>query len=294
MKSDALFYELFKIDPKSLFELVGLKAEGDYAFESITAKTTEKRFDGFFRRRDAPGPNVFLEVQGWQDPKIYWRTFREICTWYEQSDSTEAFTAVVLFTDRKYDPGNPSLSCVRPNRMIRAYLGECLKKTGGRPGALTVLRPFALSDKKELQGAVRKWKADIFSLNLPEYQMKNLAELLVYAVLQRFPELTRKEIEAMLELTPLDKTVAGQELIQIGMRQGIEQGIQQGIKQGIKQGIEQGIEQGMDKGELIGEIRMAQRILKRTVSSRQELAEKPAEELREIFRQLESEWDELS
>ncbi|OQX08731.1 MAG: hypothetical protein BWK80_47815 [Desulfobacteraceae bacterium IS3] len=76
----------------------------------------------------------------------------------------------------------------------------------------------------------------------------------------------------MLELTPLDKTAAGQELIQIGMRQGIEQGI--------------------NKGELIGEIRMAQRILKRTVSSRQELAEKPVEELKEIFHLLESELDE--
>ncbi len=278
MKTDALFYELFKIAPKSLFELVGLKPQGAYVFESITAKTTEKRFDGFFRRTDGPGPNVFLEVQGWYDPKIYWRTFREICTWYEQSDSTEIFMAVILFTDRKHDPENRSLSCIRPNRMIRAYLGECLKKTGDRPGALTVLMPFALSDKKELRNAVRKWKTDIFSLNLPEYQMKILAELLVYAVLQKFPELTRKEIEAMLELTPLDKTVAGQELIQIGFRQGIEQGI----------------EQGTDKGELVGEIRLAQRMLKRPVSPKQELAEKPVEELREIFQQLETELDDLS
>ena len=53
MKTDSLFYELFKLHPASLFELAGLEAEGRYVFESITVKSTEKRMDGFFRRTDA-------------------------------------------------------------------------------------------------------------------------------------------------------------------------------------------------------------------------------------------------
>ena len=59
MKTDALFYELFRLDPHSLFELVQLDVKGEYAFESITVKTTEKRFDGFFKRTDGKGPNIF-------------------------------------------------------------------------------------------------------------------------------------------------------------------------------------------------------------------------------------------
>ncbi len=34
MKRDALFNELFRIDPQSLFELLQLKVEGNYEFDS--------------------------------------------------------------------------------------------------------------------------------------------------------------------------------------------------------------------------------------------------------------------
>ncbi len=44
MKTDTLFYELFKLDPQSLIQLVDLDVKGEYIFESITVKTTEKRF----------------------------------------------------------------------------------------------------------------------------------------------------------------------------------------------------------------------------------------------------------
>jgi len=47
MKTDQLFYELFRFSPESLFELVRLPVRGRYRFESITVKTTEKRFYGF-------------------------------------------------------------------------------------------------------------------------------------------------------------------------------------------------------------------------------------------------------
>ncbi|MCP4646967.1 MAG: hypothetical protein GY852_04420 [bacterium] len=47
--------------------------------------------------------------------------------------------------------------------------------------------------------------------------------------------------------------------------------------------------EGVEEGELIGEIRMAQRILKRTVSSKDELAQKNTEELKQMFQQIEAE-----
>lgn len=85
MKTDKLFYELFKVDPSSLFRLVQLDLQGKYTFESVTFKTTEKRLDGFWHRTDGVGPNVFGEFQGYPDPTIYWRSFREVCTYYEQT-----------------------------------------------------------------------------------------------------------------------------------------------------------------------------------------------------------------
>jgi hypothetical protein len=61
----------------------------------------------------------------------------------------------------------------------------------------------------------------------------------------------------MIQLTPLDRTVAGQELIQMG--------------------------------ELIGNIRMAQRFLKRRMTPKEKLIGKNPDELKTILKKLESE-----
>jgi hypothetical protein len=190
VKTDSLLYELFQFDPQSLIQLLKLNLEGQYAFESITIKTTEKRLDGFFKRIDGEGPNIFLEAQGYDDPKIHWRLFRKICTFYELRDDPKPFIAIALFLDEKYDPGPFVLSCIAPCQFFRVNLIDCLKALESAPGALTVLKPLVLTSKHELIAALPQWRGDIRSLNLPEAKYKRLVELLEYAIVQRFPELT--------------------------------------------------------------------------------------------------------
>ena len=62
MKTASLLHEVFQFDPQSLIQLLQLKLEGRYAFESITIKTTEKRLDGFFKRIDSEGRHLFLKA----------------------------------------------------------------------------------------------------------------------------------------------------------------------------------------------------------------------------------------
>ena len=107
--------------------------------------------------------------------------------------------------------------------------------------------------------SVRQWKSEIESLNLSAEKSQILIRLLIYATAQRFPELTTEEVQAMLELTPLDQTTVGRELIQTGREQG----------------------------ELIGEIRMAQKVLHLPITPKQELAETSIDELEKILRELE-------
>ncbi|NJL58766.1 MAG: DUF2887 domain-containing protein [Desulfobacteraceae bacterium] len=240
MKTDSMFYELFKLHPASLFELAGLEAQGEYVFGSITVKSTEKRMDGFFRRKDGEGPNGFLEVQGYDDRMIYWRQLREISSEYEQTKSRKPFVAIILFLDKKYDPKNCPVSFLPPNRMIRLYLPDCLKAIGDKASPLTVFKPIVLKKKKLLPEAVPKWKAEIDSLNLSESMNKVLIDLLENAILSRFPKLTLEEIKKMIRLTPLDKTVAGRELIQMGMNEGILKGLEKGRIEGHTEGFEKG------------------------------------------------------
>ncbi len=68
----------------------------------------------------------------------------------------------------------------------------------------------------------------------------------------------------MIQLTPLEETVAGQELIQMGVEQGLEQ------------------------GKLIGNIQLLQELLKRRRSSTATLAKKSIGELKAMFEKLKS------
>jgi len=277
MKTDSLFYELFKLHPQSLFELAGLEADGEYVFESITVKSTEKRMDGFFRSTDGSGRNIFLEVQGYDDEAIYWRFLREISVYYELTEKRLPFVAVILFIDKKYDPENcPITDFKPPNRLIRLYLPDCLKAIGDKASPLTVFKPLILKKKKLLPEAVPKWKNEIDSLSLSESTNKLLIDLLENAILSRFPTLTLKEIQKMIQLTPLDKTVAGQELIQMGRKEGAQQGELIGWKRGAQQ------------GEIIGKIHLAQRLLKRPVTPKKKLLAQSPKELRAMLKQLEA------
>ena len=96
--------------------------------------------------------------------------------------------------------------------------------------------------------------------------------MLTYAIVEKFSKLTREEIEKILKLTPLDETVAGKELIQIGKSQGLEEGL----------------EEGLEKGKLIGQIHMTQNLLKQERTPEEELIRKRKEELQSLFQQLQS------
>ena len=93
---------------------------------------------------------------------------------------------------------------------------ERLKNIRDNATPLVVLKPLTLEDKADLPEAVSQWKAGIDAMGLPDDRRKTLTELLEYAILQRFKTFTLEEIRKMIELTPLEDTVAGKDLIQIG------------------------------------------------------------------------------
>jgi len=268
MKTDPLFYELFRFSPESLLELVQLNAPGPYHFESVTVKSTEKRFDGYFKNVGENGPDIFLEIQGYRDDNIYWRLFREICMFHEQRKDHRPFVAVALFIDPSLNPGSPPLKPEPPNQLIRRNLADCLKDIRDNATPLVVLKPLTLEDKADLPEAVGQWKAGIDAMALPEDRKKTLTELLEYAILQRFKEFTLEEIRKMIQLTPLEETVAGKQLIDMG--------------------VEKGVEKGMEKGRLIGQIQLIQRLLRRPKTPYETLAFLDVEELSPMLANLEA------
>lgn len=281
MKTDELFYELFEIDPSSLFRLVQLPLEGTYSFESITVKTTEKRIDGFCKRIDGAGPHVFLEIQGYPDPNIYWRALRELAMYYETTGDAAPFILIVMFLDAADDPDNFPFAATRPpHQMLRLSLIDALNAVAGKAGALTVLKPL-VATPQEIFAQAQIWKIELDGLRLPAEKMHKLMDLLEYAIRQRLPELSEKEVQTMLHLTPLEETRAVRELLRIREEQAIRRGFQEGISKGLSKGL--------SKGKFIGEIQVMQRLLKRPVTPETILARKGQKTLKALLAELEAE-----
>ena len=135
-----------------------------------------------------------------------------------------------------------------------------------------VLEPLVLESREELEEKIPQWKNSLEMLDSGESEKRHLIELLTYAIVEKFSQLTIKEIENMLKLTPLDETVAGKELIQIGKSQGLEEGREEGREEGI----------------LIGQIHMTQNLLKQERTPEEELIRKRKEELQSLLQQLQS------
>ena len=85
----------------------------------------------------------------------------------------------------------------------------------------------------------------------------------------------------MIELTPLEETVA--------VKQLIDQGLQKGMEKGIEKGMEKGMAKGMAKGQFIGQIQLIQLLLKRPQTPTESLVVLDVEELRDMLAKLETE-----
>ena len=89
MKTDSLFYRLFKRCPKLAIELLGLDYDNDsYCFGSEEVKQTAFRLDGVFTplSDDMEQPLIFVEVQYQADDVLFVLDTNIICnysgTWH--------------------------------------------------------------------------------------------------------------------------------------------------------------------------------------------------------------------
>lgn len=218
MRTDALFYELFQTAPQTFFELLQITPVCAYRFESITVKASEKRIDGVIEPTDEQQPVYFLEVQAFPDDTIYWRTLREVATYFEQRPArNDNWQAVVLWLNKEDDPGLRTLKPLtyKPaSRLVAADLIKLLKQLPETSLVLNVLRPLLAKSAREVRQHVVQWVENIRQTpNLDPQTEEKLVAILSQLIEQKFKSLSYKELAAMLRLTPLEETISGQELI---------------------------------------------------------------------------------
>jgi len=185
-------------------------------------KATERRLDGVLEPEEVGYPRYFVEVQGYYDKGIYWRTLHEISGYHTQHPEIhgQPWQAVVLFLDKAYDPGVAQLGTMTDSPMlwlVSAVLPELLTQVTNPSPVLHVLRPLITTDEREIRRQVSNWVRDI--RQSPEFSraiQERLLTLLVQFIVEKFSLLNYWEVEKMLQLTPLEETVTGRQLMQIG------------------------------------------------------------------------------
>ena len=236
MQTDKLFHEYFQTVPQALFELLQIEPQCAYRYISPVVKAAERRLDGFLAP-ELPGyPYYFIEVQGYRDSLIYWRTITQVGLSHEQNRELggQNWRVIVLFLDAAYDPGIQTLgplSSAHEQWLTRKVLPDVLTQMSNASPVLNVLRPLATKQVEELQQQGARWVEEIRDASeFDEATEVKLVSLLVQFVAQRFIELPREEIDRMLKLTPFEETRAGKQYIEEGLRKGLEQGLEQGLQ----------------------------------------------------------------
>jgi predicted transposase/invertase (TIGR01784 family) len=223
VKTDSIFYRLFKEFPSIFFELIENLPEKttNYKFSSIEIKQTSFRIDGVFLPiKDNQNPIYFVEVQFQDDSEIYSRLFSEIFLYLRQNKSKNPWRGVVIFPSRSLDTGdiNNYDEYFTSGRVRRIYLAE-LGNLESLPVGIAIIKlvieaqETAITSARELIARTQQQIND-------QLKQRKLLELIETILVYKFPTMSRKEIENMFGLSDLKQTRVYQEGRQEGKQEG--------------------------------------------------------------------------
>lgn len=216
MKTDSFFYSFFSKFMRAFFILIGEeenKAER-YKFTSVEVKEQAFRFDGIFQPQTNEDRLYFFEAQFQNEDDFYLRFFGEIAVYLKQKNPVNSWRGVVLFPSEASDPGvHPHYQeFFESGRLRRIYLT-------GLPKAL--LQKFPLNLLRIIVDSKQTVLATAAALvqELPQQSMdaeeKDIfIDLLINLLMSKLPQMSRKEIQKMLEplLSDIRKSRAFQEV----------------------------------------------------------------------------------
>jgi predicted transposase/invertase (TIGR01784 family) len=215
LKTDSLFFHIFKTSPGILFELLGQPANlaENYSFDSVEIKQVGFRLDGvLLPKPDAVDQTViFLEVQFQKDTTFYHRLIAEIHLFLKLNPSTFDWRAVVIFPRRSIEPPDFRLfrNLIHSDQVHRIYL-EDLKAPSDATTGLDLMR-LIVARKKDAVSQAKDLLSRTQQRAVTEPQLNVIIGLVETVIIYKFPKLGRKEIAKMLGLSNLKDTKVYQE-----------------------------------------------------------------------------------
>jgi len=230
VKTDTLFYRLFKDHPDLVFQLIGetTPAAGTYEFGSQEVKQLAFRIDGVLNPSpDAVDlPLVFVEVQGYRDQKktLYHSFFAEIFLYLRDYQPLNDWLGILIFTKRSLDPQLPQhfQEYGSSARFQRVYLDELPTDLANQSLELGVLQLIGIEDEVAAARA-RQLVAQARAEVTDGAERERVVELVLATLVYKFPTLEREAIRQMLGLDELKQTRFYQEIAEEERAEGREE-----------------------------------------------------------------------
>ena len=231
MRRDSIFYKLFQQSPNLLFQLLTNPPQNadKYRFDSVAVKEPKFEIDGVFLPPDNTSPGVvyFCEVQFQKDEKLYERVFAESSLYfYRNCDRFSDWQAVIIYPSRSIEQSklHPHRSLLNGNQLHRVYLDE-LGDIRSLP--LWVAAMVLTTVKEEEAPEEARYLLSRTRTELSPLDSRVIIEIITTIMTYRFDELSRVEVEAMLDIT-LKETRVYREIKEEGREEGREEGLEQG------------------------------------------------------------------
>ena len=222
MKTDNLFYRIFKLLPSLALELAGVTVANPagYGFRAEEVKQTAFRLDGLLipPADDPTAPLIFLEVQAQPDEDFYGRFFSEIFLYLYRCKPRPSWRALVLYPRRTIEKHDPCYGSLLGLPEVRRVYLEDLERVATPSIGFQLLRllvavPHTAAEQAHRLAQRLRGAAEPSPLPLAE-----LLDLIETILVYRLPKLTRQEIQTMLGFTHADlkKSVFYQEVFAEG------------------------------------------------------------------------------
>ena len=224
MKTDAIFYEIFKEFHNIFFEIIGKPDinTNTYEFTAPEIKQKSFRLDGLFSPLEAfPNqPLYFVEIQFYKDDEFYDRLFTSIFLYFTQYQPPNPdWLAIVIYDKRSNERSYPLRyrSLLEPH-LRRFYLDE-LEDLPANSLGVGIVRLVVETETKAEELAktlIEKAREELTDTLIQRKVIEFIETIVVY----KFPNLSREEIETMLNLNLLKETRVYQEAKEEGEQEG--------------------------------------------------------------------------
>jgi predicted transposase/invertase (TIGR01784 family) len=230
MKTDTIYYQLFKRFPSLIFTLLGHQPERarEYRFESIEVKETSFRIDGVFLPPEGVSlRNVYLaEVQFQNDESLYFRFFAETSLYLHRNQNLfDDWFGIIIFASRSIEPENVHIhrSMLNGPQVQRIYLDE-LSDPSEQPIGIRLMQLTIMSPEQAPEQA-RELIRQASEEDTGFLSKKEIIDMVCTIAVYKFSKLSRDEVAAMLGLR-LEETKVYQEARAEGEERGRQEGLQ--------------------------------------------------------------------